>query len=390
MKRITFIFAALFCSTLCFAQLKVYQNGNVGIGSTLTTAESHLNIGNRTYSDSTYNVGLTSSSLLAKQYNIGVDGWAHSNSAANSRIAMGVRGIAGNGTAGYNYGVAGILKGTRNGAAVFGAVENENGICLNGQYAGYFRGDVKSTGVAKMKLVNTFEDYDSFSSTLEPLAFPFEIISMMTPVKRLIRLQDGGTVRDNEMGDDNTPDNYGNENSEEDGTRLFHFVTHYDIIANNTLAQSNLMLTDTSGHHYLNYTEIIPLLVAAVHNLDERVNTIEDPLALANSYLMENGGTDDISAPRLAAHNMNDCILYQNNPNPFTENTVIKYSVPEDAGDAWLYVFDMQGAMLKQLRLDTKTDRIILLGGDLKPGMYLYSLIVNGREIDTKRMILSK
>ena len=390
MKRITFIFAALFCSTLCFAQLKVYQNGNVGIGSTLTTAESHLNIGNRTYSDSTYNVGLTSSSLLAKQYNIGVDGWAHSNSAANSRIAMGVRGIAGNGTAGYNYGVAGILKGTRNGAAVFGAVESENGYCINGQYAGYFNGDMKSTGVAKMRLVNSPIDFNGYSSTLEPLAFPFEIISMMTPVKRTIRVPTGGTTRDFEMDDDYTSENFGNENSEEDESRLYHFVSYYDIIANGTLAQSHLMLTDASEHRYLNYTEIIPLLVAAVKQLENRVNTLEDSLALANSYLMENGGTEDISAPRLAAHNMSDCILYQNNPNPFTENTVIKYSVPEDAGDAWIYVFDMQGAMLKQLRLDTKTDRIILQGGNLKPGMYLYSLIVNGKEVDTKRMILSK
>lgn len=121
MKRFSIIFAALLCSTLCFAQLKVYQNGNVGIGSTLTTTDSHLNIGNRTYSDSTYNVGITSSSQLTKQYNIGVDGWAYSDSLENSRKSLGVRGIAGNGTAGYNYGVSGILKGEN------GILETRNG-----------------------------------------------------------------------------------------------------------------------------------------------------------------------------------------------------------------------------------------------------------------------
>ncbi len=45
MKRTLFIISASLCGTLCFAQLKVYQNGNVGIGSTLTTTDSHLNIG---------------------------------------------------------------------------------------------------------------------------------------------------------------------------------------------------------------------------------------------------------------------------------------------------------------------------------------------------------
>ena len=33
---------------------------------------------------------------------------------------------------------------------------------------------------------------------------------------------------------------------------------------------------------------------------------------------------------------------------------------------------------------------IILNGNRFKPGMYLYSLIVDGREIDTKRIILTK
>ena len=389
MKQITIIFAALFCSTLCSAQLKVYQNGNVGIGSTLITTDSHLNIGNRTYSDTTYNVGLTSSSLLTKQFNIGVDGWAHSNSAVNSRIAMGVRGIAGNGTAGYNYGVAGILKGTRNGAAIFGAVENENGTSIGGKYAGYFKGDVASTGVAKMKIVNEY-DYNGgvYQGTISDLDNPFLIISMITPIIRTYTVNGGGfTMIDGEISGENSTQDY---NDEEDETRSLNIVTHLALTANSTLAQSDLMLSDASSHPYLNYTEIIPLLVSAVQDLDDRVERLDGTLALVNSFTMDNSNTDDIATPRLAAHNMSDCILYQNNPNPFTENTVIKYSVPEDAGDAWLYVFDMQGAMLKQLRLDTKLDRVILQDGDLKPGMYLYSLIVNGKEIDTKRMILSK
>lgn len=390
MKRITFIFAALFCSTLCFAQLKVYQNGNVGIGSTLTTTDSHLNIGNRTYSDTTYNVGLTSSSLLTKQYNIGVDGWAHSNSAINSRIAMGVRGIAGNGTAGYNYGIAGILKGTRNGAAVFGAVDNDNGIDVNGKYAGYFMGDIFSTGVSKIKLVNPTDAFTGLIVITEDLHNPFQVISALTPVIRSIRVPNGGIIRDGETGDDYSTEHFENEDFEVDEERSSIYVNHFGLTTYEASTIPELMLTDATQRSYINYTEIIPLLVAAVQDLDERVERLDSTFAFASSYPMENGETDDISMPRLAAHNMNDCILYQNNPNPFTENTVIKYTVPEDAGDAWLYVFDMQGAMLKQLRLDTKTDRIILLGGDLKPGMYLYSLIVNGREIDTKRMILSK
>ena len=390
MKRLSFIIAALICSSLCFAQLKVYQNGNVGIGSALTTTDSHLNIGNHTYADTTYNVGVTSSSQLTKQYNIGVDGWAHSNSAVNSRIAMGVRGLAGNGRNGYNYGVAGILKSTQNGAGVFGAVENEDGVFVNGKYAGYFKGDLTSTGVAKINLVNPTDAFNDLIVITEDLRHPFQIISALTPVIHSIRVPNGGITRDGETGDDYSTERFENEDSEADEERSSIYVNHFGLTTYEASTIPELMLTDATQRSYINYTEVIPLLVAAVQDLDERVERLDSISAFASSYPMEYGGTDDVSTPRLAAHNMNDCVLYQNNPNPFTENTVIKYSVPEDAGDAWLYVFDMQGAMLKQLRLDTKSDRIILQGGDLKPGMYLYSLIVNGKEVDTKRMILSK
>ena len=375
MKRFSIIIAISLCSSLCFAQLKVYQNGNVGIGCTLTTTDSHLNIGNHTYADTTYNVGLTSSSLLTKQYNIGVDGWAYSDTVANSHKTMGVRGLAGNGTSGYNYGVAGILKGTQNGTAVLGTVNNDNGIDIGGIYAGYFKGDIKSTGVSKMKIANIYDPVSILGpGSISNLEYPFLVLSSIIPVTQTIMAN-----RDDMSDNNSTYDIY----DESDAMNDRSLITHFALTTNGNMPQSGLMLTDALQHTYLNYTEIIPLLVAAVQDLDERVNDLQS----ANSYSMEQ--TDEINNSFFSAMH-NKCTLYQNNPNPFTENTVIKYSVPEDAGDAWLYVFDMQGAMLKQMRLDTKSDRVILQGGDLKPGMYLYSLIVNGKEVDTKRMILSK
>jgi hypothetical protein len=46
--------------------------------------------------------------------------------------------------------------------------------------------------------------------------------------------------------------------------------------------------------------------------------------------------------------------------------------------------------MLKQMSVDLSMQRVTIGGNELSAGMYLYSLVVNGNEIDTKRMILSK
>ena len=83
--------------------------------------------------------------------------------------------------------------------------------------------------------------------------------------------------------------------------------------------------------------------------------------------------------------------LYQNNPNPFSENTEIKYYVPENANEAMICIYDLTGSQI--VRFDLRDRGIIssftVRGNQLKAGMYIYSLIVDGREIDTKRMILT-
>ena len=83
--------------------------------------------------------------------------------------------------------------------------------------------------------------------------------------------------------------------------------------------------------------------------------------------------------------------LYQNSPNPFTENTQIRYFIADEAKNAMLCIFDMQGTLLKSYQaLNKGNGEITINGGDFNAGMYMYSLIIDGVEIDTKRMILTK
>ena len=71
------------------------------------------------------------------------------------------------------------------------------------------------------------------------------------------------------------------------------------------------------------------------------------------------------------------------NPTHTTHNVANKH--PNELG-----IFDMTGKMLKQIPVDPSMQSVTVNGYELSAGIYLYSLVVNGQEIDTKRMILSK
>jgi hypothetical protein len=83
--------------------------------------------------------------------------------------------------------------------------------------------------------------------------------------------------------------------------------------------------------------------------------------------------------------------LYQNAPNPFNQSTTIGYYLPLTVGKAAIYIYNMEGIQIKSIPItDRRNGNVIVNGNELKPGMYIYSLIVDGKEIDTKRMILTQ
>ena len=82
--------------------------------------------------------------------------------------------------------------------------------------------------------------------------------------------------------------------------------------------------------------------------------------------------------------------LSQNTPNPFTEQTSIRFTLPDEAQNASICIFDMSGKMLRQIPVSPSMHSITIKGYELQAGMYIYSLLISGKEIQSKRMILSK
>jgi hypothetical protein len=83
--------------------------------------------------------------------------------------------------------------------------------------------------------------------------------------------------------------------------------------------------------------------------------------------------------------------LYPNQPNPFSQETVIKYTIGNDVTNAAVVITDMQGTVQKSIALTQKGEgSITVQAQDLKPGLYTYELVVDGKIVDTKKMMITK
>jgi hypothetical protein len=152
---------------------------------------------------------------------------------------------------------------------------------------------------------------------------------------------------------------------------------------------------DEAGIYGLRYAEFVVPLAKAVQELSEQNERLE---ALVNSLLEKDADSDLLrsgnateSTTGLQDVANSGASLQQNSPNPFNQSTQIKYYLPATVKTAYLCIYDLQGAQLKQTAIQERGEGIqILYGSELKAGIYLYSLIADGQEVDTKRMILTK
>ncbi|HEY2726954.1 MAG TPA: hypothetical protein VGI61_07260, partial [Parafilimonas sp.] len=83
--------------------------------------------------------------------------------------------------------------------------------------------------------------------------------------------------------------------------------------------------------------------------------------------------------------------LGQNAPNPFNNTTTINYVLPVNNGNAYISFIASNGQTLKQIRLSGQGKcTLTVKANELLSGAYQYALIVDGKIIDTKQMVLVK
>ena len=149
--------------------------------------------------------------------------------------------------------------------------------------------------------------------------------------------------------------------------------------------------TNQNGKKAVSYVELVGLLIEAMKEQQGIINEQNIRIAaLENTKQIELRSTNENAGATSVNNIMAQCILSQNTPNPFTHETEIRYYVASGATTAMITIFDMQGKLLESYPAHTGQNSIVIEGSKLQPGMYLYSLIVDGQIVDTKKMLLTK
>jgi len=145
----------------------------------------------------------------------------------------------------------------------------------------------------------------------------------------------------------------------------------------------------------VNYTALVPVLVAGMQEqqiemdaLRKQNEALEDRLERLEALLTNNTGNAATSnSSNLATQGK----LQQNQPNPFSENTLIRYTIPEQVRQARLKIINLDGKVLKTITLQGQgAGQATFDAGNLPSGTYLYSLILDGKMQETKQMIVTK
>lgn len=142
-----------------------------------------------------------------------------------------------------------------------------------------------------------------------------------------------------------------------------------------------VLVIDNAGHVFRSrHTSALevpnPILESRVEELENEIKELKT--------LINNKGNLSASITEQGG------FLSQNAPNPFSSSTTIKYELPKKAQKAVIGVYDMNGREIKIIQLPSENaGSVTINGGELQPGMYLYSLIVDGKYFDSKKMILT-
>ena len=83
--------------------------------------------------------------------------------------------------------------------------------------------------------------------------------------------------------------------------------------------------------------------------------------------------------------------LDQNIPNPFDNTTTVSYTLPRQYASARIIVSDKSGRVIKEINISgSGKGSLQVNASSLVSGTYQYSLVINGKLISTRQMLVGR
>jgi hypothetical protein len=269
-------------------------------------------------------------------------------------------------TGGQNIGVRATVPTAFTGSPTSGGVAG-----VTGDWAGFFDGDVYGSGGYL-----TPSDRN-LKKEITPIENSLDVINRLNPVNYLFDTDKNpnmGLPRVKQWG-------FISQEVKEilpELTKQTKVAPVFDNKGNEIISEQDILT--------LNYQGFIAILTDAIQEQQKEIDELKEMIGMMKQT--NDVVNPDVHQQDVELSNKEYVVLNQNVPNPFAEQTTISYVIPESAQDAQIIFYDAIGKMIKSVVISERGNgRLNVYADDLSSGVYSYSLFVDSKLIDTKKMV---
>lgn len=348
-------------------------------------------------------VGISGHAKVSSGSSIGGEGYAGGGSYSNglhgqSKTTSSTNGFQPSQSIGIQAHAIGFAEGDAIGVQAFVSGEN-----LRIKLAGLFWGDVAIDEDLEvdgdLDVVGVFNGSDrKLKDQIKPLTDATSKIMKLKPSTYIFK-------KDEEFKDMHLPEGEQMGLIAQDLETVFP-TSVKEIKAKQFLNKEHKIGHSTPDYKGVNYISLIPLLIAGAQEqqvkIDQQLETntnlkalvekqqkeLDELKAIVNSLAGNPVKAGTSTSVPVELSDKNVIVLDQNVPNPFAESTVISYSIPTDFTKAQIIFTNADGKLIKVINITEKgAGRLNVFGSDLSSGIYSYTLVIDGKNMEAKKMI---
>jgi len=323
--------------------------------------------------------------------------WTSGTQGAITGITTGLYGIAG--APGFptqlsdNYGVIGIAQegnayggyfsaSTTGGPAIYGVYASAS-YPTGSAFAGYFQGNVYRSGT------DNFTSDRKLKNDIQPLGKAMERLMQLKPSSYTFKTEEYKSM--------NLPQGKQMGLIAQDLENVFpELVTEMpEIKRTNEKGERELI---SPSFKSVQYISLIPVLIAGIQEQQKMIEQqsqinadqqkqLEEQKHLIDALTQKVSGTTGLNSINVET----GVQMSQNEPNPFTHETVVKYTLPQTISNAFMAVYDLTGKQITYFPINEKgASSLTITSEKLAAGIYIYSIVADGKVVDSKRMIVAE
>jgi hypothetical protein len=141
----------------------------------------------------------------------------------------------------------------------------------------------------------------------------------------------------------------------------------------------------------LRYSEFVVPLVVALQELSKKTDALEKENIELKDRLDKLEGLINTNSSNTHKSLITSLQLEQNVPNPFSRTTTISYAIPAGMQKAEILISDYGGKLIRRIPIsNTGKGTVQIDASSFANGIYNYTIVCDGKIIDTKKMTVMK